>query len=128
MQNPTKLGLKANQTLKVEDAIKGLVTKSANDAAVVVAETIGGALVPLAMAMALVSRGWVYGRDLLHVAFPLAEHDERSSVVLASPSAGLLEATRQTIRCTIPAPARPGIAPGYSKKVMSEPALPRSSA
>ena len=42
LQNPTKLGLKANQTIKVEDAIKGLVTKSANDAAVVVAEAIGG--------------------------------------------------------------------------------------
>ena len=36
IQNPTKLGLKANQTIKIEDAIKGLVTKSANDAAVVV--------------------------------------------------------------------------------------------
>lgn len=34
--------------------------------------------VTVAMAMALVSRGWVYGRDLLHFAFPLAEHDERS--------------------------------------------------
>src|SRR5262249_14746283 len=42
LQNPTKLGLKANQTINVEDAIKGLVTKSANDAAVVVAEAIGG--------------------------------------------------------------------------------------
>jgi D-alanyl-D-alanine carboxypeptidase len=42
IQNPTKLGLKPNQTIKVEDAIKGLVTKSANDAAVVVAEAIGG--------------------------------------------------------------------------------------
>ena len=42
LQNPTKLGLKANQTIKVEDAIKGLVTKSANDAAVVVAEALGG--------------------------------------------------------------------------------------
>src|SRR6202030_4279048 len=30
LQNPTKLGLKPNQTIKVEDAIKGLVTKSAN--------------------------------------------------------------------------------------------------
>jgi D-alanyl-D-alanine carboxypeptidase len=42
LQNPTKLGLKPNQAIKVEDAIKGLVTKSANDAAVVVAEAIGG--------------------------------------------------------------------------------------
>jgi D-alanyl-D-alanine carboxypeptidase len=29
IQNPTKLGLRANQTIKVEDAIKGLVTTSA---------------------------------------------------------------------------------------------------
>ena len=38
IQHPTKLGLKPNQTIKVEDAIKALVTKSANDAAVVIAE------------------------------------------------------------------------------------------
>ena len=42
LQPPTKLGLKVNQTLAVEDAIKGLVTESANDAAVVVAEAIAG--------------------------------------------------------------------------------------
>ncbi|MEH2534880.1 D-alanyl-D-alanine carboxypeptidase [Bradyrhizobium sp. AZCC 1588] len=41
-QAPTKLGLRPGQTLKVEDAIKGLVTRSANDAAVVVAEAIAG--------------------------------------------------------------------------------------
>ncbi|MCP4618520.1 MAG: peptidase M15 [Bradyrhizobium sp.] len=41
-QAPTKLGLKPGQTLKVEDAIKGLVTRSANDAAVVIAEAISG--------------------------------------------------------------------------------------
>src|SRR5215218_7048888 len=39
-QAPTKLGLKPGQTIKVEDAIKGLVTRSANDAAVVIAEAI----------------------------------------------------------------------------------------
>jgi D-alanyl-D-alanine carboxypeptidase len=42
VQNPTKLGLRAGQTIKVEDAIKGICTKSANDAAVVVAEALGG--------------------------------------------------------------------------------------
>jgi len=42
LQHPTKLGLKVDQTLAVEDAIKGLVTRSANDAAVVVAEAIAG--------------------------------------------------------------------------------------
>jgi D-alanyl-D-alanine carboxypeptidase len=41
-QAPTKLGLRPGQTLAVEDAIKGLVTKSANDAAVVVAEALAG--------------------------------------------------------------------------------------
>jgi D-alanyl-D-alanine carboxypeptidase len=41
-QAPTKLGLKPGSTLLVEDAIKGLVTKSANDAAVVIAEKLGG--------------------------------------------------------------------------------------
>jgi D-alanyl-D-alanine carboxypeptidase len=39
-QAPTKLGLKPGSTLKVEDAIKGLVTKSANDAAMVIAEML----------------------------------------------------------------------------------------
>ena len=41
-QSPTKLGLKPGSTLAVEDAIKGMVTRSANDAAVVVAEAIAG--------------------------------------------------------------------------------------
>ncbi len=41
-QAPTKLGLRPGQTIKVEDAIKGLVTRSANDAAVVIAEAVGG--------------------------------------------------------------------------------------
>jgi D-alanyl-D-alanine carboxypeptidase len=39
---PVKLGLKAGQTILVEDALKAMVTKSANDAAAVVAEAIGG--------------------------------------------------------------------------------------
>jgi D-alanyl-D-alanine carboxypeptidase len=41
-QAPTKLGLRPGQTITVEDAIKGLVTRSANDAAVVIAEAISG--------------------------------------------------------------------------------------
>jgi D-alanyl-D-alanine carboxypeptidase len=51
MQRPTKLGLKPNQTLKVEDAIMGLVTKSANDAAVVVGEAIAGSEAEFAVLM-----------------------------------------------------------------------------
>ena len=41
-QEPSKLGLEPGQTIEVEDAIKAIVTKSANDIAVVVAEAIGG--------------------------------------------------------------------------------------
>jgi D-alanyl-D-alanine carboxypeptidase len=41
-QDPTKLDLKPGDTITVENAIKGIVTRSANDAAVVVAETLGG--------------------------------------------------------------------------------------
>jgi D-alanyl-D-alanine carboxypeptidase len=51
VQNPTKLGLKPNQTIKVEEAILGLVTKSANDAAVVVAEAISGSVEEFAARM-----------------------------------------------------------------------------
>ncbi len=40
-QAPSKLDLKPGQTITVDDAIKGIVTKSANDAAVVVAENLG---------------------------------------------------------------------------------------
>ncbi|MBO6783079.1 MAG: D-alanyl-D-alanine carboxypeptidase [Alphaproteobacteria bacterium] len=41
-QPPSKLGLKAGRTITVEDAIKALSVKSANDVATVVAEAIGG--------------------------------------------------------------------------------------
>jgi D-alanyl-D-alanine carboxypeptidase len=41
-QAPTKLGLRPGDTIAVEDAIKAIITKSANDAAVAVAENLGG--------------------------------------------------------------------------------------
>jgi D-alanyl-D-alanine carboxypeptidase len=41
-QVPTKLGVREGDKLKVEDAIKSLVTRSANDAAVVIAEAVAG--------------------------------------------------------------------------------------
>lgn len=39
---PSKLGLTAGSTISVEDAVLGLVTRSANDAATVLAEGLGG--------------------------------------------------------------------------------------
>lgn len=41
-QAPTKLGLRAGDTISVRDVILGLIIKSANDAAVVAAEALGG--------------------------------------------------------------------------------------
>src|SRR5271163_1644086 len=40
-QEPSKLGLEPGDTISVEDAIKAVVTRSANDAAVAIAEAIG---------------------------------------------------------------------------------------
>jgi D-alanyl-D-alanine carboxypeptidase len=57
LQPPTKLGLKANQTLRVEEAIKALVTESANDAAVVVAEAIAGSEAEFAKLMTQKANG-----------------------------------------------------------------------
>jgi D-alanyl-D-alanine carboxypeptidase len=64
-QTPTKLGLKPGSTLAVEDAIKGMLTRSANDAAVVVAEAIAGTEADFAKLMtrkaqALGMKGTVY--------------------------------------------------------------------
>ncbi|MEO8810938.1 MAG: D-alanyl-D-alanine carboxypeptidase family protein [Rhodanobacter sp.] len=41
-KSPTKLGLRRGQRISVEDCILGMVTKSANDAATVMAERLGG--------------------------------------------------------------------------------------
>ncbi|QFR35005.1 D-alanyl-D-alanine carboxypeptidase [Ancylobacter sp. TS-1] len=41
-QQPSKLGVKPGTTISVEDAIQALVTRSANDVAVVIAENISG--------------------------------------------------------------------------------------
>ncbi|WP_343870169.1 D-alanyl-D-alanine carboxypeptidase family protein, partial [Caenispirillum bisanense] len=48
---PSKLGLKAGETITVEEAIKVLVTKSANDVAVMVAEALAGSEVQFAAKM-----------------------------------------------------------------------------
>jgi D-alanyl-D-alanine carboxypeptidase len=50
-QAPSKLGLKPGQTIAVEDAIKAVVTKSANDVAVAIAENLVGSEEEFARAM-----------------------------------------------------------------------------
>ncbi|MEM6849197.1 MAG: D-alanyl-D-alanine carboxypeptidase [Pseudomonadota bacterium] len=53
---PSKLGLRIGSQLKVRDAIKALVTKSANDAATVVAEHIAGSETAFAKRMTAKAR------------------------------------------------------------------------
>lgn len=53
---PTKLGVKPGDTVRVEDAIKALVTLSANDMAVAVGETISGSEAAFAKRMTATAR------------------------------------------------------------------------
>jgi D-alanyl-D-alanine carboxypeptidase len=50
-QAPSKVGVKAGSTIKVEDAIQALTTKSANDVSVVVAENVAGSVSAFAARM-----------------------------------------------------------------------------
>jgi D-alanyl-D-alanine carboxypeptidase len=50
-QAPSKLGLKPGETITVEDAIKAVVTRSANDIAVAIGETLSGTEASFAEAM-----------------------------------------------------------------------------
>jgi D-alanyl-D-alanine carboxypeptidase len=53
---PSKLGLKAGATISVDDAIKALVTKSANDVAATIGENLGGTESNYAARMTRVAR------------------------------------------------------------------------
>lgn len=55
-QAPSKLGIRAGQTIRVEDAIKALAVKSANDVAVVIAENIEGSVPAFARRMTRTAR------------------------------------------------------------------------
>jgi D-alanyl-D-alanine carboxypeptidase len=75
-QAPTKLGLRPGQTIKVEDAIKGLVTRSANDAAVVIAEAIAGDEDDFAKLMTRKARGLGMTRTVYRNASGLPDSDQ----------------------------------------------------
>ncbi|MEM7424949.1 MAG: D-alanyl-D-alanine carboxypeptidase [Pseudomonadota bacterium] len=55
-RQPSKLGLKPGSSIKVRDAIKALVTKSANDVATTVAEGLGGTEANFALRMTRTAR------------------------------------------------------------------------
>jgi len=73
---PTKLGLRPGQTIGVEDSIKGLVTRSANDAAVVIAEAIAGDEDDFAKLMTRKARGLGMTKTVYRNASGLPDDDQ----------------------------------------------------
>jgi D-alanyl-D-alanine carboxypeptidase len=75
-QAPSKLGLRAGQTIEVEAAIRALVTKSANDVAVTVAENIGGSEQAFAEMMTRKARQLGMSRTVYRNASGLPDEDQ----------------------------------------------------
>ncbi|MCF8482671.1 MAG: D-alanyl-D-alanine carboxypeptidase [Rhodospirillum sp.] len=78
-QPPSKLGVKQGSTIKVEDAIKALVTKSANDVAVVVGEALGGTELKFATQMTKKARQLGMSRTTFRNASGLPNNGQMST-------------------------------------------------
>src|SRR4051812_11933751 len=78
-QAPSKLGLAPGQTIAVEDAIRALVTKSANDAAVVIAEAIAGDEDAFARLMTRKARALGMSRTVYNNASGLPDEEQLST-------------------------------------------------
>ena len=87
-QPPSKLGLKPGKTISVADAIKALVTKSANDVAVTVAENISGSEAKFAKLMTAKARKIGMRRTVFKNASGLPNKDQvttaRDMITLAN--------------------------------------------
>lgn len=73
---PSKLGLKPGNTISVENAIKALVTKSANDVAATVGENLGGSEADFAKRMTRTARVLGMSRTTFKSASGLPNKDE----------------------------------------------------
>ncbi len=73
---PSKLGLRAGMTITVDEAIKALVTKSANDAAATIAENLGGTESNFAARMTRVAHTIGMSRSSFHNASGLPNPDQ----------------------------------------------------
>ncbi len=78
-QAPSKLGLDVGDTITVEDAILALVTKSANDVAMVVAEGIGGTERKFAQRMTSEARGLGMARTTFRNPHGLPDKRQRTT-------------------------------------------------
>lgn len=78
-QQPSKLGLRPGETIKVHQAIGALVTKSANDAAVVVAEALAGSEDAFARQMTMRARALGMTRTTFRNASGLPHLEQRTT-------------------------------------------------
>jgi D-alanyl-D-alanine carboxypeptidase len=76
IQSPTKLGLKPGETIRAADAIKALVTQSANDAAVTIAENLAGTEENFARVMTAKARALGMTGTTFHNASGLPDPDQ----------------------------------------------------
>ncbi|MDR3517956.1 MAG: D-alanyl-D-alanine carboxypeptidase [Azospirillaceae bacterium] len=75
-QSPSKLGLRPGQTILVEQAILGIVTRSANDAAVVLGEHLGGNEANFATMMTARAHAMGMGRTVFRNASGLPNNEQ----------------------------------------------------
>ena len=73
---PSKLGLKPGSSIRVEDAVLGIVTRSANDAAVVLAEAVGGSEENFALMMTQQARALGMARSYFENASGLPDTNQ----------------------------------------------------
>jgi D-alanyl-D-alanine carboxypeptidase len=78
-QPPTKLGLRPGQSIELQDAVLALVTKSANDAAAVIAENLGGTESAFAARMTAKARSLGMSRTTFRNASGLPDPDQIST-------------------------------------------------
>ena len=97
-QAPSKLGLQPGETISVKDAILALVTKSANDIAVVVAEHLGGTEIKFAQMMTSEARRLGMSRTTFRNASGLPN---RGQMTTARDMIKLAVALRKTTAATI---------------------------
>jgi D-alanyl-D-alanine carboxypeptidase len=73
---PSKLGLKPGETIPVETAIRAIVTKSANDVAVIIAEALGGSEEEFAKMMTAKARALGMAHTTYHNASGLPDEGQ----------------------------------------------------
>jgi D-alanyl-D-alanine carboxypeptidase len=78
-QPPTRLGVRAGDTIRVEDAVLALITRSANDVSVVVAENLAGSVEAFAARMTARARQLGMSRTTFRNPHGLPDPEQRTT-------------------------------------------------